>query len=77
MIPGTNRGFGMLQAVSTRDQESLSSLRYKCVPVCEAGCWRKFRSLSAAFAAALFGAGVDFGLTEFRRAFVGGFGGRL
>lgn len=52
---------------------------YKWVPVCGAGRGRLLRSISAAFAAALPGTGVDPGLTftEFRSAFAGGLGGRL
>jgi hypothetical protein len=51
---------------------------YKWVPVCGAGRGRLLRSISAAFAAALWGTGVGSGLTftEFRRAFAGGLGGR-
>jgi hypothetical protein len=53
--------------------------RYKWVPVCGAGRGLRFRSFSAAFAAALFGSGEVVGLvfTEFSSEFEGGFGGRL
>jgi len=68
-----------MQEINLDDAEARFPARHKCEPVCGAGRGLRFRSLSAAFAAALFGSGEGAGLilTEFRSAVEGGFGGFL